>query len=102
MGLDPRRLAGAILFIARWQAATAIVSPIILPGPFSRTAAGRGRFLVGAAAFLYGVEDPKSLRPSPLHRRERGDRRFAWFGYRRRACTPSRQTKRGSGEDARL
>jgi len=68
--LDPLRLAGAILFIALWQAATTVVSPIILPGTLVRVAAGRGRFLVGAGAILLWRRRSKSVRPTLLYTAE--------------------------------
>ena len=55
--LDPMRLAGAILFIAFWQAA-AVVSPIILPGPFSVLQRAAVDFWLAPALSYYGVEDP--------------------------------------------
>jgi ABC-type nitrate/sulfonate/bicarbonate transport system permease component len=56
--LDPMRLAGAVLFIALWEAATAIVSPIILPGPFSVLRRAAADFWSAPALSYYGVEDP--------------------------------------------
>jgi ABC-type nitrate/sulfonate/bicarbonate transport system permease component len=56
--LDPMRLAGAILFIAFWQAAAAVVPPIILPGPFSVLQRAAVDFWLAPALSYYGVEDP--------------------------------------------
>ena len=56
--LDPMRLAGAVLFIALWQAATAVVSPIILPGPFAVLRRAAADFWSAPALSYYGVEDP--------------------------------------------
>jgi ABC-type nitrate/sulfonate/bicarbonate transport system permease component len=56
--LDPLRLAGAILFIALWQAATLVVSPIILPGPFSVLQRAAADFWSAPALSYYGVADP--------------------------------------------
>ena len=56
--LDPMRLAGAALFIALWQAATAVVSPIILPGPLSVLQRAVADFWSAPALSYYGVEDP--------------------------------------------
>jgi ABC-type nitrate/sulfonate/bicarbonate transport system permease component len=56
--LDPLRLAGAVLFIALWQAASAVVLPIILPGPFSVLQRAAADFWSAPALSYYGVEDP--------------------------------------------
>jgi ABC-type nitrate/sulfonate/bicarbonate transport system permease component len=56
--LDPLRLAGAILFIALWQAVTLVVSPIILPGPFSVLQRAAADFWSAPALSYYGVENP--------------------------------------------
>jgi ABC-type nitrate/sulfonate/bicarbonate transport system permease component len=58
VALDPMRLAGAALFIAVWQAATAVVSPIILPGPLSVLQRAVADFWSAPALSYYGVEDP--------------------------------------------
>jgi ABC-type nitrate/sulfonate/bicarbonate transport system permease component len=56
--LDPLRLAGPILFIALWQAATTVVSPVILPGPFSVLQRAAADFWSAPALSYYGVADP--------------------------------------------
>jgi ABC-type nitrate/sulfonate/bicarbonate transport system permease component len=56
--LDPLRFAGAILFIALWQTATLVVSPIILPGPLSVLQRAMADFWSAPALSYYGVEDP--------------------------------------------
>jgi ABC-type nitrate/sulfonate/bicarbonate transport system permease component len=55
--LDPMRVAGAVLFIALRQAATAVVSPIILPEPFSVLRRVAADFWPAPALSYYGVED---------------------------------------------
>jgi ABC-type nitrate/sulfonate/bicarbonate transport system permease component len=56
--LDPFRLAGAILFIALWELASLLVSPIILPGPLSVLRRAATDFWSAPALSYYGVEDP--------------------------------------------
>jgi ABC-type nitrate/sulfonate/bicarbonate transport system permease component len=56
--LDPFRLAGAILFIALWELASLVVSPIILPGPLSVLRRAATDFWSAPALSYYGVEDP--------------------------------------------
>ena len=56
--LDPFRLAGALLFIALWELASLLVSPIILPGPFSVLRRAATDFWSAPALSYYGVEDP--------------------------------------------
>jgi ABC-type nitrate/sulfonate/bicarbonate transport system permease component len=57
-GLDPFRLAGAVLFIALWELASLLVSPIILPGPLSVLRRAATDFWSAPALSYYGVEDP--------------------------------------------
>ena len=56
--LDPFRLAGAILFMALWELASLLVSPIILPGPLSVLRRAATDFWSAPALSYYGVEDP--------------------------------------------
>jgi ABC-type nitrate/sulfonate/bicarbonate transport system permease component len=56
--LDPFRLAGAVLFIALWELASLLVSPIILPGPLSVLRRAATDFWSAPALSYYGVEDP--------------------------------------------
>jgi ABC-type nitrate/sulfonate/bicarbonate transport system permease component len=56
--LDPFRLAGAVLFIALWELASLLVSPIILPGPLSVLGRAATDFWSAPALSYYGVEDP--------------------------------------------
>jgi ABC-type nitrate/sulfonate/bicarbonate transport system permease component len=56
--LDPFRLAGAVLFIALWELASLLVSPIILPGPLSVVRRAGTDFWSAPALSYYGVEDP--------------------------------------------
>ncbi len=56
--LDPFRLAGAVLFIALWELASLVVSPIILPGPLSVLGRAATDFWSAPALSYYGVEDP--------------------------------------------
>ena len=56
--LDPFRLAGAALFIALWELASLLVSPIILPGPLSVLRRAATDFWSAPALSYYGVEDP--------------------------------------------
>ena len=56
--LDPFRLAGAVLFIAVWEVASLLVSPIILPGPLSVLRRAATDFWSAPALSYYGVEDP--------------------------------------------
>jgi ABC-type nitrate/sulfonate/bicarbonate transport system permease component len=56
--LDPYRLAGAVLFIALWELASLLVSPIILPGPLSVLRRAATDFWSAPALSYYGVEDP--------------------------------------------
>jgi ABC-type nitrate/sulfonate/bicarbonate transport system permease component len=56
--LDPFRLAGAVLFIALWELASLVVSPIILPGPLSVLRRAATDFWSAPALSYYGVEDP--------------------------------------------
>ena len=56
--LDPFRFAGAVLFIAVWEVASLLVSPIILPGPLSVLRRAATDFWSAPALSYYGVEDP--------------------------------------------
>jgi ABC-type nitrate/sulfonate/bicarbonate transport system permease component len=56
--LDPFRLAGAVLFIALWELASVLVSPIILPRPLSVLRRAATDFWSAPALSYYGVEDP--------------------------------------------
>jgi ABC-type nitrate/sulfonate/bicarbonate transport system permease component len=56
--LDPFRFAGAVLFIALWELASLLVSPIILPGPLSVLRRAATDFWSAPALSYYGVEDP--------------------------------------------
>jgi ABC-type nitrate/sulfonate/bicarbonate transport system permease component len=58
VALDPFRLAGAVLFIALWELASLLVSPIILPGPLSVLRRAATDFWSAPALSYYGVEDP--------------------------------------------
>jgi ABC-type nitrate/sulfonate/bicarbonate transport system permease component len=55
---DPLRLSGAALFIVLWEAASAFVSPIILPGPLSVLQRAAADFWSAPNLSYYGVADP--------------------------------------------
>ena len=54
--LDPLRLVGAVLFVASWQVASAVTSPIILPSPWSVLKRAAADFWSAPALSYYGVE----------------------------------------------
>ena len=57
LALDPLRLAGVALFLGAWQAATAVLPPIILPTPAGVAGRIRDDFWSAPALAYYGLAD---------------------------------------------